>query len=110
MAIQPIDLQTLFTQVDKVGKTQAAQSEGLAISQSVHGNQLARKTDEQAHTVNKAQDSGDGVDKIKDQNEQKHGQSSAEKKKQESDEGEAAERKCVVISDPALGNNIDISF
>ena len=44
MAIQPIDLQTLFTQVDKVGKAQSAQREGLAVQQAIQGAHLQEKT------------------------------------------------------------------
>jgi hypothetical protein len=61
MAIQPIDLQTLFTQIDKVGKAQSAQREGLAVQQAIQGVQLQRKTEEQIQSVNEAQDTGEGA-------------------------------------------------
>jgi hypothetical protein len=69
MAIQPIDLQTLFTQIDKVGKAQSAQKEGLAAQQALQGVQLQRKTEEHIQSVNEAQDTGEGAEKIND-----HGQ------------------------------------
>jgi hypothetical protein len=37
MAIQPIDLQTLFTQMDKVAKQKSAEKEGLVLQQSLQG-------------------------------------------------------------------------
>ena len=47
MAIAPIDLQTLFTQLDKVGRAQAAQRESQVLQQSIQGAQLQKKTEEQ---------------------------------------------------------------
>ncbi|MCL2472941.1 MAG: hypothetical protein FWF26_04615 [Treponema sp.] len=111
MAIQPIDLQTLFSQVDKVGKSQIALREGLAIQQDIEGLQIQKKAEERVQEVNKAQDQGDGVDKINDRREQKHGQANKGKKNPDTDEVEApAEAKSAVIRDPSLGKNIDISL
>jgi len=120
MAIQPIDLQTLFTQVDKVGKTQTAQRESLAIQQAIEGVQIQRKTEEQIQSVNKAQDTGEGVDKVNDRREQKQGQSKGDKKSPENngagtadgaDTAATAENKSAVsIRDLSLGRTIDISL
>ena len=109
MAIQPIDLQTLFTQVDKVAKTQSAQREGLAIQQAIHGVQLQRKTEEQIQAVNEAQNTGeDGAEKIKDRGAQ--GQDSGEGKKNEQEYPAEEETQVPYFSDPRLGRNIDISL
>ena len=111
MAIQPIDLQTLFTQIDKVGKTQAAQREGLAIQQAIEGIQIQRKTEENVQAVNKAQDTGDGVEKVKDRKEEKFNQAGGGEKRQDDDDEEKTEAAVqAVISDPSLGKNIDISM
>jgi len=114
MAIQPIDLQTLFTQVDKVGKTQTAQRENLAIQQAIEGVQIQRKTEEQIQSVNKAQDTGEGVDKVNDRREQKHGQPKGDKKAPESNGADTAAaakiKSAVSIRDPFLGKTIDISL
>jgi len=114
MAIQPIDLQTLFTQVDKVGKTLSAQREGLAIQQANEGIQIQRKTEEQIQSVNKAQDTGEGVDKVNDRREQKHEQSKGDNKKPETagaaDAAAAENKSAVVIRDLYLGKTIDISL
>ena len=66
MAIAPIDLQTIFSQVDKVGKTQAAQKDGQALHQAIQGVQIQRKTEELIQQVNETQDTGDGAEKIND--------------------------------------------
>jgi hypothetical protein len=114
MAIQPIDLQTLFTQVDKVGKAQSAQREGLAVQQALQGVQLQRKTEEHIQEVNEAQDSGDGAEKINDRQRRKGSAPERGKKDgadaAETGEDEQTEQQPVVFCDPLLGKNIDISM
>jgi archaellum component FlaC len=108
MAIQPIDLQTLFTQMDKVARTQTAQREGLAVQQAIHGAHLQRKTEEQIEAVNEVQNTGDdGVEKTKDKEAQGHDGSGGKKKEHESLEKKL---QAPYISDPRLGRNIDISL
>jgi hypothetical protein len=110
MAIQPIDLQTLFTQVDKVGRAQSAQREGLAIQQAIQGVQFERKTEAQIQSVNEAQNTGEGAEKVKDRNTGGQEAAEGEGKRQEKDEAPAEGRERAVIRDPSLGANIDISF
>jgi hypothetical protein len=111
MAIQPIDLQTLFTQVDKVGKTQNAQREGFAIQQEIQGAQLQRKTEEHIKSVNETQNTGeDGTEKVKERGAK--GQDSENEKRKETGQNapEKEETQAVTFSDPRLGRNIDISY
>jgi hypothetical protein len=113
MAIAPIDLQTLFSQVDKVGKAQAALREGQAIQQAVHGAQIQRKTDEQIQQINETQDTGEGVEKINDRTARQKNEGKKEgNNKNEDDVGYEAEdeKQFIVIRDPSLGNKIDISY
>lgn len=111
MAIQPIDLQTLFTQLEKVGKAQSAQREGLAVQQDMQGVQLQRKTEEQIQSVNKAQDSGDGAEKVGDRRGgSRRGGAKGQGGTGEESETEDEEPQAPVIRDPALGRNIDISL
>ncbi|MDR0584005.1 MAG: hypothetical protein LBG57_06640 [Treponema sp.] len=110
MAIQPIDLQTLFTQVDKVGKSQSAQREGLAVQQALQGAQLQRKTEERIQEVNEAQDAGNGAEKVNDRGSRNSsGRGRGEKGENPAEEGEE-EQLPSVIRDPSLGRNIDISL
>jgi hypothetical protein len=108
MAIAPIDLQAVFTQVDKVGKTQVAQKEGQALAQAMQGVQIQKKNEEQVKQVSEPPSSGDGAEKIKDQ-----------KKEQDSKQGQKGSGKgqkddpkesVSVLRDPNLGNRIDISL
>jgi hypothetical protein len=103
----------MFTQLEKVGKTQASQKEGLAAQQALQNVQIQRKTEEHIQSVNEAQDTGEGADKVNDQGARKNdaGEGQEEKEKKNSGEGEEAgdEANRAVIRDPALGRNIDIS-
>jgi hypothetical protein len=111
MAIQPIDLQTLFTQVDKVGKAQVNQKEVLHFQAAFQGDQIQKKTDEWSHSVNELQNTGDGTDKINDQNARRQGSgrhSGRDQNEEDTSESQDEEEPSF-ISDPALGKNIDIS-
>ena len=111
MAIAPIDLQTLFSQVDKVGRSQSAAREGQALHQSIQGVEIQRKTDEHIRQVNETQNMGEGVEKLND-SAQNHGSGeNGNKGKRQHEEIENEEgRKLRVISDPSLGKKIDISL
>jgi hypothetical protein len=111
MAIQPIDLQTLFSQMDKVGKSQAAAKDGLTVQQNIHGIENQRKLEENVQSVNEAQNTGEGAEAINDKNYKRRegGKPDEDKEKEKSEEEKAEEKKNSVIKDPALGRNIDIS-
>jgi hypothetical protein len=116
MAIHPIDLQTLFTQVDKIGKEQANQKQGLQIQQAIQSAQIQRKTDERIQSVNESQDTGDGPERVKDRSPRKHRDDREEKGleeqarlKAEQGAGDRRLNDPSVIRDPALGKNIDLS-
>jgi hypothetical protein len=70
MAIQPIDLQTLFTQLEKVGKSQASQKEGLAAQQAIQQVEGQKKIEERIQSVNEAEDAKEDG-KINDQESRK---------------------------------------
>jgi hypothetical protein len=114
MAIQPIDLQTLFTQIDKIGKVQSAQREGVAVQQAIQGVQLQRKTEEHIQEVNEAQNSGDGAEKINNRDRQGGSAAGGRGRKNdenaEENEAENAESGPSFFQDPSLGKNIDISL
>jgi hypothetical protein len=107
MAIQPIDLQTLFTQLDKVGKSQANQKEGLQLQQALQDVRVQQKTEERIRSVNESQDTGEGAEGIKDRS--PRNQNDQEPPPRGSREGEDAEEERPVIRDPNLGRNIDVS-
>jgi hypothetical protein len=108
MALSPIDMQTLFSQMDKVGKQEAAQKEGAALLQSIQLAKHQQQTDEKIRSVNEAQDTGDGAEEVKDRHggqarhEGNGNPHSKENEEEKTDDG--------VIRDPNLGTNLDVSL
>jgi hypothetical protein len=110
MAIQPIDLQALFSQLDKVGKLQTSQKEGLQLQQAIQGVLIQQKTEERIQSVNESQDVSQGPEKVKDRSARKDGT----ERDGLGEDGEAfdeakSEADPSVIQDPALGNYVDLS-
>jgi hypothetical protein len=113
MAIQPIDLQALFSQVEKVGKLQASQKEGIQLQQAIQGAHIQQKTEERIQSVNESQDVSQGPEKVKDR--------SARKDRDDERSGYGADGEAMddadllsgadpsVIHDPALGKHVDLS-
>ena len=113
MAIQPIDLQALFSQLDKVGKTQANQKEGLQLQQAIQGAHIQQKTEELIQSVNASQDVSLGPEKVKDRSSRK-GRDDMQRNDGYGEDGEAVDdtesgADPSVIRDPALGKHIDLS-
>jgi len=109
MAISPIDLQTLFSQVDKVGRTQIAQREGQALAQSMQGVEIQRKTEAQIRQVNEAQNTGEGIEKVND-NSQKQNTGGKKDERKPGEKEKTEKEHLSVLRDPSLGNKIDISL
>ena len=111
MAIQPIDLQALFTQLDKVAKSQVIQREGHQIQEALQQVQSQRKLEQNIQSVNQSQQMGEEAETIKD--EQRRGvntyQGKAMVKQEEEDDPGPDEEEQDFIRDPALGRNLDIT-
>ena len=110
MAIQPIDLQALFSQLDKVGKTQSVIREGQQIHESLQQNQIQRKLEENVRSVNETQDMGEESIIINEERKDGAGAKGGNREKPE-EEGEDKElnNDSYFFKDPALGKNIDIT-
>ena len=106
--MQPIDLQTLFAQIDKVARSQTAQREGLQIQAALNQIQTQKKEEEHVQSVNEAQDMGFGTSMIKDGKSQSQAQGREKKENEEAQENVDKTRNRA-FRDPVLGRNIDIS-
>jgi hypothetical protein len=116
MAIQPIDLQVMFSQLDKVGKEQSALREGAAIQKAIVGDREAQKLTQNIESVNAAAEGNDPenagnrqLERLKER--QSHG-SKDDRPPHHKSQNEAGvavngEGK-VVIDDPMVGKHIDI--
>lgn len=105
MPIKPIDLQTLFLQMNQVSKEQSAAKDGAVLQQSIQGAVLAKKREDEVRSVQKPQ-ADEGTGKIGDRESgAETGEESEGRKRgrnpEETDEPE-------VVKDPDLGRRIDI--
>ncbi|MDR1215415.1 MAG: hypothetical protein LBK25_01910 [Treponema sp.] len=105
MAIQPLDLQIMFNQLDSVGKTQASQREGLTIQQTLQNLQAQEKTQANIQAVNESPDTGDGAEGVNDRGARSQNGSGRNEKRKNKQKNE--ETRC--SWDPRLGKNVDIS-
>ncbi len=107
MPLLPIDLQTLFSQTNQVGKEQAVQKEATPQAQSLQGSQMVQKTEQQDNDVNATQHQEEGPEQVKARSRRQAGERREKGKRGKPTEKppKAAE----VFRDPALGKNIDVT-
>lgn len=111
MAIQPIDLQTLYTQLDKIGKSQVQQQ---AAAQAARETEMANNRKEAADrlsTVQGTETSEDKTGKVHERTEGEEREGEKGERRDQSPSREDAEQlpPPEVIKDPALGTHVDIS-
>lgn len=106
MPIKPIDLQTLFSQLGQVGKQQAAEKDGAALQQAVHGAVVKKIEDEAAKAVQRPKDDETTPEAVKDRRPSPEKQKGQERK---GDEPEPEDEGVETVHDPALGGHVDIS-
>jgi hypothetical protein len=112
VAIQPIDLQTLYAQLDKIGKSQVQQQAATQAARDAEMQTNKNDADQKLKSVQTAEagDEKAGVVHERDGSGKEEGESAGKSptKKPEKDE-ENAESEKEIIRDPALGSHIDIS-
>jgi len=110
MAIQPLDLQPLFTQLDQIGKAQAGQREGLQLQATLQDTQMQKKTDQAVKTVREAGNEQAGLQAVDERERRRQGRGPGYGKDgKDGKKREETEKEPVVLRDPALGNHLDIS-
>ena len=107
MPLLPIDSQTLFAQMNQVGKEQAVQRDGSILQQSLQGSEIVKKTEQQDNSVNETKQVGEGLEKIK---EKKREAERREKKRREENKKKVGKtgNEDNLFNDPNLGQHIDI--
>ena len=106
MAIQPIDLQTLFAQLSHIGKDLSAHTEASHIAQTVQAAEIAKRSLEQDSSVTETRRLEQGPESIRDSEKRKTAAGSGEEKKQDRRKGKPEKP---VFEDPDLGQKIDLS-
>lgn len=107
MAIQPIDLQTMYSQMNNVAKTVAVQQQGGQLTQAMQEAQRVQQNSEQAAQVHKAADSESKSGQVNKDGHDSQEYNPQENKKKEQEE-QLAETKTVKLREAHLGNHIDI--
>ncbi len=106
MPLLPIDLQTLFTQLNQVGKEQSTQKDSVLHAQAAQGSQIVKQTGQRDTRVNETQSQEQGAEQVR-QKGRREGQ--RKRKSPEREKGKPPEEKKDVFRDPALGSHIDVT-
>jgi hypothetical protein len=111
MAINPIDIQTLYSSIDKMAKTTTHQQQGMGLSASIHAAEQNKQEIEKNSAVKEL--SPDGTQTLTVQKDGA-GQGEASPDSHERGPGRGSgeqgeEAASYLISDPILGTRIDIS-
>ena len=104
MAIQPIDLQVLFSRLNQIGREQAALRDAQVQAQAVAGSEIAERSEEQDHRVSESRTDQEGPEVVDEDGE--GGQSGAG---EEHGSGEEERSDQEVFRDPDLGQHVDLS-
>ncbi len=107
MAIQPIDLQTIYTSLEKVSKITAQKQQAMQLQGAIQQEELTKRLQEKSTTVEKTDMDDEGPMNVKDR---KNGESESDTaREREEKKDDPKEDVFQVITDPHLGQHIDIS-
>jgi len=110
MAIQPIDLQTLYSQLGTVSKTVVHQQQGAQLQNAIQQEELSKQLLEKRKAVEAASAEEGGPIAVKDRKENASADGEQKRKKEHTEEqAQGEEKKVEVITDPRLGRHIDVS-
>ncbi|MDR2192879.1 MAG: hypothetical protein LBP19_00170 [Treponema sp.] len=105
MAIQPLDLQVMFSQLDLVGKSQSVQKEGVLIQQTLQNRKIQERIEANIQAVHESHNTGDGAEGVNDRDSRKFdGRGGSRRRDKKQEEGGTP-----LQWDPRLGKNVDIS-
>lgn len=108
MAIQPIDLQIIYSQMSNVAKIAAQQQKGVQLTDAMQQNKIIQQSAEQIASVQKtASDAAKALDVKPDGG--KNSQASGGNPKQKKKEEETPEKKADEFRESYLGQHIDIT-
>lgn len=108
MAIAPLDLQVLYSQLENVSKTVAHQQQGKQLANAIQQETHAREMLEKSSTVQQLKSGDDSVQKVKDRAAGDSSQNGSQKKHKEEEDKEEQVAP-IAFQDPNLGKFIDIS-
>ena len=108
MALLPIDLQTMFSQMSQIGKEQAVAKEVPPQLQAMQAEQIARKSEHDDKAVNQAREPGEGPEKIREEGRRGKRRRGGPRERRPPGQEPAEGGEPEVFEDPALGHNVDL--
>lgn len=110
MGVSPIDLQTMFSQLEKISKTQVQQTQAAQLQSNLVQEEIARKETAKKTTVEEASPLPEGQSGVvKRRNESNQSKNNGkDKEKENEDTNEENKEEPVFFKDPSLGQKIDI--
>lgn len=110
MAIHPIDLSTMYSQMDKVSKFNASIEQNIKMVNASNMNKTIQENLDKSKQVHEAKNEDSNSEKVRPDGKNSQQQNLAQDEKKEKEEQpQETVRKTVEISDPLLGQHIDIS-
>ena len=109
MALQPIDLQTMYSQMANVAQRVASEGQGAALSQSIQTQSIVNQNLQQSQTVQKTAANEAQTGKIKADAKGSDGAEAGAQKKKEGQQEELPRKQEYEIRDPAIGVHINIT-
>ncbi len=107
MAIAPIDLQTMYSQMNNVAKTVANQQQGTQLVNAMQEAKIVRQNLENSAQVHKAADNEAKSGQVKADGHGSSNQEGFDKKQRKSDQEQSDKEN--VIRESFLGQHIDIT-
>lgn len=107
MALNPIDLQTMYSQIDKVAKQASFMQQGVQLSESMQQVNVVRQNTEQAKVVHSADESSNANTVNQNGSGNNEQPEHRNQEKEQNPEGESHEK--YNLKEAYLGNHVDIS-
>jgi hypothetical protein len=106
MAMQPLDLQILFSQLDLIAKEAAAQKDGHTLRNAINASTIEKRNEEKSQSVNETQDTDDELEALSSDKNQNSKNKNNKKNAQKENEEQGSRS---FFRDPSLGNYIDLT-
>ena len=108
MPIRPIDLQTMLVQLSQVGREQAAEKEGAALTAAMKGAADQKRLEETKESVHRPEDEETATKAVSEGAGQGAGGKQAKAKTEEGSPDEPPDAS-EIVKDPNLGRRVDLS-
>ncbi|MDR0409604.1 MAG: hypothetical protein LBH18_04320 [Spirochaetaceae bacterium] len=105
MAMQPVDLQIIFSQLDTIAKDVSAQKDGHALRGAINADTLGKKLEEKSHSVNEMHDGGEEMESLSAYDNHDSQKRNSDKKGKNGSKDDKRRD----FNDPSLGNYVDLT-